>query len=99
MHQETVALKNGLTGELCYKTSAKKHLLVICHGYKSSPTHPGIMATTRGLNQKGHATFTFHFSGANPLDLEQQVRDIHAITEHFTSYDSVTPYWSQLWST
>jgi esterase/lipase len=89
MHQEKVTLQNGLTGELRYKKPAK-HLLVICHGYKSSPAHPGIVATTRGLNQKGHTTFTFHFSGTNPLDLERQVQDIHTIAEYFASYDSIT---------
>lgn len=90
MQKEIVTLKNGLTGELCYREPAKKHLLVICHGYKSSPTHPGIVATTRGLNKKGHATFTFHFSGTNPLDLERQVRDIHVIAKHFAAYESIT---------
>ena len=89
MYKEKITLKNDLTGELHYKNPSS-HLLVICHGYKSSPTHPGIVATTRGLNKRGHATFTFHFSGTNPLDLEPQVRDIHIIAKHFTSYNSIT---------
>lgn len=89
MHQEIVTLQNGLTGELRYKKPNKKHLLVICHGYKSSPNHPGVVATARGLNQKGHPTFTFRFSGKNPLDLEQQVKDIRTVAEHFTNYDSI----------
>lgn len=96
MHQEIVTLKNGLTGELRYEGPPEKYLLVICHGYKSSPNHPGIVATAHGLNRKGHATFTFRFSGKNPLDLERQVGDIQNIAEHFANYDSIVLIGGQL---
>jgi putative redox protein len=48
------------------------------------------VAITKGLNQKGRATFTFDFSKTESgIDVEKQVKDITHIVEHFKAYDEI----------
>lgn len=89
MHIGVAALTSRhVRGELKAGRS-KKRLVVICHGYQSSSAHPALVAITEGLNQRGHATFTFDFSKGSELDLEQQANDIVWIAEHFREYQEI----------
>lgn len=90
MHTELCTMRNGLEGELRYKQPTGT-LVVLCHGYQSSSNHPAVAGIAHGLSAKGYATFTFNFSGKNPLDLAQQTADIDDIVTHFTDgYPEIT---------
>jgi alpha-beta hydrolase superfamily lysophospholipase len=82
-------LGGTLTGEL-RQPKPSKRLLVICHGYQDSRRNPTIVAIANQLNQLGHATLTFTFSPSKGgTGVEQQVRDILCITEHFHTFKEV----------
>lgn len=83
-----VTLDNRVTGSLFVPTKANT-LLVICHGYKSSSDHPTIRVITDVLGKKGNATYSFNFSGEQPLDVESQVEDIRHIIKHFKKYKNI----------
>lgn len=85
---QEVTVDNRVTGSLFVPTKAKT-LLVICHGYKSSSDHPTIRTLTEVLGKKGNATYSFNFSGNQPLDIESQVEDIRHIVKHFKKYQNI----------
>ncbi|HEY1835837.1 MAG TPA: alpha/beta hydrolase [Candidatus Saccharimonadales bacterium] len=92
MQSKSINLVNGqLTGEWHYNDShAKKHLVILCHGYRSSHQNSTIVAISKGLNKRGHDTFTFNFStNTGGFDIEHQVKDIAKLVEHFKGYGEI----------
>ena len=85
---QQVSIADRVTGSLFEPVKAKT-LLVICHGYKSSNAHPTIRVLTEVLGKKGNATYSFNFSGEQPLDIERQVEDICHIVKHFKKYKKI----------
>lgn len=57
-------------------------LLVICHGYRSTPDHPAIKIVTADLIKQGYATFAFKFT-SSPSNIRGHVADIQAIADYF----------------
>ncbi|HSX00358.1 MAG TPA: prolyl oligopeptidase family serine peptidase [Patescibacteria group bacterium] len=47
------------------------------------------MAITKGLGERGYATFSFNFSDASGLDVMQHVADIAAVVDYFKTYDEI----------
>lgn len=89
-HEKIIIADNTIHGDWHHSTQLK-NLLVICHGLNDSKKNPTIMAIAKGLNDKGHDTFTFNFSeNTGGFDIEHQVNDIDKITQHFKAYSSVT---------
>ena len=78
-----------ISGSL-YSVSGTKTLIIVCHGFKSSKNHPAIQGIVDYLYKEGHTVFPFNFSEASkPFNLQQQVRDIQQIVDHFTSYKHI----------
>lgn len=81
-----IAFKNS-QGAVIQGVLKEKHasdrLIIICHGYKSSHKHPGIVGVTNQLYEMGDATFAFNFSSSTAFDLRQQVGDINAVIAYF----------------
>jgi pimeloyl-ACP methyl ester carboxylesterase len=86
---EVVKINKGLIGNWHHHT-ARKRLIIICHGYQGSGKSPTIATITNGLNRLGHDTFTFDFSrNIGGFDIEHQVKDIAQIVEYFNSYEEI----------
>lgn len=90
MRSEIVNLaNNNLSGDW-HHADSHKHLIIICHGYQGSSEDPTIVAIAKGLNEKGHDTFTFNFSeNTGGFDIEHQVDDITHIVNRFSDYDEL----------
>jgi len=90
MRSTKVRLLNGTLVGTLSRPKSSRQLIVMCHGYQSSGTNSTFLAVSELLNQKGYATFTFTFSpNTGGTDVEQQVSDLHAIIEHFDSFDEI----------
>lgn len=84
VQQTSILVGDGiLTGVLRVPVGAQI-LVIACHGYMSSGSHPTITAISGDLNTRGVATFTFNFTSRNPVDVPRQVADLEQIIEKFS---------------
>lgn len=60
------------------------HVVIVCHGYKSSQRQRALATIAKNLYEQGFAVFTFDFPKVkNSADLEHQVTIIKQLTSHF----------------
>lgn len=90
MVTQTIELRNGTLKGTLYSPLPSDQLIVICHGYRGSSTHPALARAAKGLNKKGHTTFTFDFSDPRGMDVPRQAGDLASIVKHFKKeYSSI----------
>jgi len=79
-------LFNNTVHGLLYTPENATHLVILCHGYKSSQHHHALTAIAQGLYKQGFAVFTFDFPKTKSnADLEHQVTTITRLVAHFNS--------------